>query len=162
MEELKLIYLNSFVTAWLSTIKWFFSLANKTESKACLGWKGGTRPTHSSKMESQFSMLFVLVSPKGFSERELGVQATLLGSHLDRETWGTRRLLFPELNASSVYSRKEIESTCILGRQTGSCFVFVSLSWAVLGSLPRQRVVEVIAALQKTVQTFCNFISLPL
>ena len=40
-------------------------------------------------------MLFALVSPKGFSERELGVQATLLGSHLDRETWGNALALVP-------------------------------------------------------------------
>lgn len=69
-------------------------------------------------MESQFSMLFVLVSPKGFSERELGVQATLLGSHLDRETWENASALVPRTEPSSVYSRKERESTCILGRQT--------------------------------------------
>lgn len=60
---------------------------------------------------------------------------------------------------------RERESTCLWvrsGRQTSRCLVFVSLSKAVLGSLPIGAVGEVFVALQKTAQTFCTLISLPL
>ena len=44
-------------------------------------------------MESQFSMLFVLISAKGFSERELGFGPPYLGLTPMGEHGGTRWLL---------------------------------------------------------------------
>lgn len=111
-------------------------------------------------MESHFSTLFVLISAKGFSESELGFGPPYLGLTPMGEHGGTRWLQSWAKCLLSVTQKGKRKY--LPGRQTGSRFVFASLSRAVLGSLPTHRAVEVIATLQKTAQIFCTLISLPL
>lgn len=61
--------------------------------------------------------MFVFISPRGLSERELGF-------FFDGGNMGDSLALVCELNASSVFSRKERERTCLPARSANGRHVF--------------------------------------